>query len=367
MPRLPRIHRGQLSVVAGVLAGLGFCGYVVFGVVQGAQGGSDTVSGASSSTSASPTPTVSASVIPAPGGDETAKPGKSDDNQGKQRKHYTLQNVGGPSIAELAEAVTKLLDADPSAEPAQFTVSSFNLLGASHTGGGGNKPRYASGSQRMAWALQLLRAYDVDVVGLQESEATQIATFNRLTGGSFDVYPGTSMGRGPVRQSIAWRTDTWKLVSANTIAIPYFHGHRIPMPYVLLQHKESGQGVYFFNVHNPATTAGHGNNQYWRNVAENIEAQLVRRLRATGVPVVFTGDFNEKLSAFCRMASAGLHAANGGGSNGHCALPGDAGIDWIFGSSQVQFSDYLRQRNSLVRRTTDHPVIFARAEINRGG
>ena len=369
MPRLPRFDRGQLGVVAGVLVGLGFGGYVVAGVVQGAQG-SDSVTNADASTSTSPTPTVSASLIPGPGS-TSQKPDKSDtgkDKTSKGKKHFTLENVGGPSLAELTQAVEKLLQVDPTKPPAQFTVSSLNLLGASHTSGGGNKPGYASGPQRVVWALQLLRAYDVDVVGLQESESTQIAAFNRLTGSAFDVYPGTSMGRGPVRQSIAWRTDTWKLVSAHTIAIPYFHGHRIPMPYVLLQNRESGQGVYFFNVHNPATTKSHGNNQYWRNVAENIEAQLVRRLRSTGVPVVFTGDFNERASAFCRMASAGLHAANGGGrTNGRCSPPANSGIDWIFGSSQIEFSNYLRQRNGLVRRTTDHPIVVARAQVNRGG
>src|SRR3954469_9528394 len=369
MPRLPRFDRGQFGVVAGILVGLGFAGYVVVGVVHGAQGSSDTVANADSSTSTSPTPTVSASVIPGSGSD----PGKSGNsgsgkNKPRPKKHFTLENVGGPSIAELTQAVEKLLRADPTKPPAQFTVSSLNVLGASHTSGGGNKPGYASGPQRMVWALQLLRAYHVDVVGLQESEATQIATFNRLTGGSFDVYPGTSMGRGPVRQTIAWRTETWKLVSAHTIAIPYFHGHRIPMPYVLLQNRASGQGVYFFNVHNPATTKTHGNNQYWRTVAQNIEAQLVRRLRATGVPVVFTGDFNERVSAYCRMRSAGLHAANGGGgSNGHCSPPADNGIDWIFGSSQIQFSNYIRQRDALVRRTTDHPMVIAHAQVNRGG
>ena len=367
MPRLPRIDRGQLGVVAGVLVGLGFAGYVVAGVVQGAQG-SDTVSNADASTSASPTPTVSASVIPG-SGSNGQKPGKGGSGKGNTpKKQFTLSNVGGPSLAELTQAVEKLLKVDPTKPPAQFTVSSFNMLGASHTSGGGNKPGYASGPQRAFWAVQLLRAYHVDVVGLQESESPQIAAFNRATGSAFDVYPGTSMGRGPVRQSIAWRTDTWKLVSAHTIAIPYFHGHRIPMPYVLLQNRQSGQGVYFFNVHNPATTKTHGNNQYWRTVAQNIEAQLIRRLRATGVPVVFTGDFNERVSAFCQMTSAGLHAANGGShSGGRCVPPGDNGIDWIFGSSQIQFSNYVRQRDALVRRTTDHPVVIAHAQVNRGG
>src|SRR3954447_10308138 len=144
MPRLPRFDRGQLGAVAGILVGLGFAGYVVAGVVQGAQG-SDTVSNADASTSASPTPTVSASVIPAPGpqGQKPRKSGSGNNNKPK-KKQFTLSNVGGPSLAELTQAVEKLLQVDPTKPPAQFTVSSFNMLGASHTSGGGNKPGYAS-------------------------------------------------------------------------------------------------------------------------------------------------------------------------------------------------------------------------------
>ena len=38
-----------------------------------------------------------------------------------------------------------------------------------------------------------------------------------------------------------------------------------------------------------------------------------------------------------------------------------AGIDWIFGSSGMQFHRYVVDRSALVRHTTDHPVVLATA------
>jgi hypothetical protein len=247
---------------------------------------------------------------------------------------------------------------------AQFQVASLNVLGASHTARHGNKHHFASGATRMRYSVQLLRSHGVDVVGLQEFEVTQFAAFKRATGSAFATFPGPTMGHNPVRNSIAWRTDTWSLVAAHTESIPYFHGHRVPMPYVLLQHRTTGRKVWFMNVHNPASTKSHGNNQRWRNVATGIEIATVHRLQATGIPVVFTGDFNERAESFCRITAATeLHAANGGSTSGPCHPPANNGIDWIFGSPSVSFSGYVRQGQGLVNRATDHPLIVATAQV----
>jgi hypothetical protein len=40
-----------------------------------------------------------------------------------------------------------------------------------------------------------------------------------------------------------------------------------------------------------------------------------------------------------------------------------AGIDWILGSASVRFSGHVRDRGDLVRATTDHPVVIARARV----
>ena len=74
--------------------------------------------------------------------------------------------------------------------------------------------------------------------------------------------------------------------------------------------------------------------------------------------------FNERGEAFCMVTGSGdIVAANGGSTGGSCAPPPGAGIDWIFGTSDVTFSDYVRYQDGFVQRTTDHPVIEARATI----
>jgi endonuclease/exonuclease/phosphatase family metal-dependent hydrolase len=256
----------------------------------------------------------------------------------------------------LANSVEKVVQ-DVATPPTTFRLASLNVLGSSHTSRGGNKPRYASGSSRMHGATQLLSAAGADVVGFQEFEQPQFATFMNLTHGAWSTYPGMSMGRGPVRNSVAWRTDTFDLVDRGTIPVPYFHGQRVPMPWVLLEHHATGRKIFFINIHNPASNARRGNNERWRDLGTAMEIALVNKLKPTA-PVVLMGDFNERSEAFCRVTNGGrMHAANGGAAVGGCRPPAGSGIDWIFGTPDVAFSSYVRNKSSLVRRTTDHPLV----------
>jgi hypothetical protein len=248
--------------------------------------------------------------------------------------------------------------------PTQFRVSTFNVLGASHTNPGGNKRGWAAAPTRMSYAVSVLRAYDVDVVGLQEFEDSQYRSFVGQTGGAWGVYPGLSGDPRAVRNSIAWRTDKWELVSASTIAIPYFHGSRVPIPSVRLHNIASGQDVYFVNTHNPATTGRWGNNEHWRDVATAIEINHIAQLHDAGFQVVMTGDFNERDEAFCKMTAAGtLTAANGGSVGPACAPPADMDVDWIFGSTGIVFSGFVSTKDGVVPRATDHPFVVSDAMI----
>ena len=56
-------------------------------------------------------------------------------------------------------------------------MASFNLLGSSHTNRGGHSPGMASGPQRMGGALQILAQHQITVVGFQEFQPNQRATF----------------------------------------------------------------------------------------------------------------------------------------------------------------------------------------------
>jgi len=214
----------------------------------------------------------------------------------------------------------------------------------------------------MAWSTSILEANDVDVVGFQEFESPQVNTFLARTSGRWGVYPGNT---GDPRNSIAWRTDTWQLVAGATTPIPYFHGQTVQMPYVRLHNLESGQDVYFINVHNPASTGRWGNNERWRDVATGREIALINRLHAQKFPVVLTGDFNERDEIFCKITGSGAMVAAAGGEagDGSCIPPAGMGVDWIFGSSVIQFSDFASQRAGVVGRATDHPIVVADATI----
>ena len=250
------------------------------------------------------------------------------------------------------------------ADETTFRVGTFNVLGSSHTAAvGGNKKGYSSGPTRMGMAWSLINQANLDVIGFQEFEEAQYARFRSLAGSNWDVYPGPSLDRGSIRDSIAWRTDVWELVEANSIAIPYFGGDMIRRPVIKLKNKESGREVWFFNTHNPATTPQHGNNAHWRSVAVGIEVQLANQLSADGTPVVFTGDYNDREAVFCPIVgNTDLESASGGGYSGGCDTPDHMDVDWIFGSG-IQFSDYVSASQGIVGRVSDHPFVYAQGFI----
>jgi endonuclease/exonuclease/phosphatase family protein len=201
------------------------------------------------------------------------------------------------------------------------------------------------------------------VVGFQEFEGPQYSRFMSLGGGAWDVYPGPTLDRGSIRDSIAWRTDTWELVSADSIAIPYFGGQLIRRPVVKLKNIESDREVWFFNVHNPADTPNHGNNSRWRANAVSMEIQLANELGADGTPVVFTGDYNDRAEVFCPMTGGtDLVAANGGSGDSGCSPPAHMDVDWIFGSNMV-WSDFVSASQGIVGKVSDHPFVYAEAYI----
>ena len=248
------------------------------------------------------------------------------------------------------------------ADETTFRVGTFNVLGSSHTAPvGGNKRGYASGVARMGMAYSLISQADLDVIGFQEFEEVQYSRFRSLAGSRWDVYPGPSLDRGSIRDSIAWRTDVWKLVEANSIAIPYFGGDLIRRPVIKLENIESGREVWFFNTHNPADVRG--GNAHWRGVAVSIQIRLANELGADGTPVVFTGDYNDRAEVFCPIVGGTeLEAANGGGYSGGCDTPDRMDVDWIFGS-QMEFSGFVSASKGVIGRVSDHPFIYAEAYI----
>jgi endonuclease/exonuclease/phosphatase family metal-dependent hydrolase len=248
-------------------------------------------------------------------------------------------------------------------KPTSFVISSFNVLGNSHTEAGGEKPELASGVARMRGAVQKLQEHHVDVVGFQEMQHPQMKEFKRLAGNQYAVY-STTLGRGKTpdtENSIAWRKDKWELVKGDTLDIPYFEGSTRHIPVVLLRNKQTGQEAYFLNTHNPADTAKHHQQERYRDEATRREVALVNRLKQTGLPVFVTGDMNEKNEANDHFSKeAGLQAAMAGAKG---RLPKRTGIDWIFGSKGVSFSGWVSDSSTRTKGISDHPMVVSRARI----
>jgi hypothetical protein len=249
---------------------------------------------------------------------------------------------------------------------ATFRVSSFNVLGWRHTAPGGENPRMASGEVRMGYTVDLLARNGVEVVGMQELQPQQLQRFRELQGSSWDLYPADTLNRIDGHNSIAWRTDTWELVEANTIAIPYFKGAKVQMPYILLRHLATNRLVWFANFHNPATTKSQGDNSAWRAQARILEVGLANKIWESGVPLVFTGDMNEKQPYFCALTTGSPMKSASGGSWGtsRCSPPRSMRIDWIFGSNDVRFTNYRVNDGTLVDKASDHPMILADVTVS---
>ncbi|HEY9723662.1 MAG TPA: endonuclease/exonuclease/phosphatase family protein [Oscillatoriaceae cyanobacterium] len=243
----------------------------------------------------------------------------------------------------------------------QFNVASFNVLGYAHTQPGGNEPWMGSGITRMDRAVQLIKSKNLDVVGFQEFEKPQAQEFVKQAGNEYALYPGLNKKIHDSENSIAWRKDKWDLVKAQTFPVHYFNGNIRHVPIVLLRDKQTGQEVYFVNTHNPADTKQHPNQGKWRAADMPIEASVMNQLKASGLPVIFTGDFNDK---------QGMENLDHAGTNMHSSsalsngkLRKGQGIDWILGSSGVQFSNYVKDRGAFVKKTTDHPVVSATVTV----
>jgi hypothetical protein len=267
------------------------------------------------------------------------------------------------TTASAAPATKAPVLAKRTGEFTEFRISSFNVLGASHTASGGRHARMASGAYRIRLAVRFLDREGIDVAGLQEFQMPQFEEFVRVAGDRFGVWPG-GVSRRTVQNSIIWRLDQFSFVSGHTVQIPYHDGVLWDMPVVLLRHNVTGQYAYFANFHNPATNRRHPDGDVWREIATGIETSLANSLaRETGLPVFITGDMNEREKYFCRMVSeAPMKAANGGSyRHGVCTPPPKPmPVNWIFGvKRRGQFSDYVRDDSRLVNRITDHYVVHA--------
>ena len=340
--------------------------------VVSAPAGPDTLAGAAQRSSMpSDLPTVTASVVRPDGAQPTPRATVGNGPTGRPTGRATVRTTVGSSPRPRATAPrTTLGPLRPAAYPPSvllpapatldFRISSFNMLGASHTSATGKRPEMASGRVRALLAARLIRRHGAEVVGFQELQRSQLTALERAT--AMDFYPGST---GDSENSIGWDRATWVAVERHTVAIPYFDGGLRQMPFVRLRNRATGIEAWFANFHNPAETARYHRQRRYRVEASRIESALANRLiTTTRLPVFITGDMNERGAYFCRLTgTAPMIAARGGTNNGHCRPDDPRTIDWIFGSQGVEFTGYVEDHGPLVRRATDHPVVTASVHL----
>jgi hypothetical protein len=252
--------------------------------------------------------------------------------------------------APLAGRAERAREATPAIS--DFGVAMLNILGSQHTAGG--RGGFASGTSRAYSATQMLLARGVSIIGFSEIQGDQLAVFTN-NAPAFDVYPGTSLGSAGIPTSVAWDTGVWRLVSASTVTIP-FSGQQRPSPVVKLANVATGAEVYVLNFHNSP-----GGMEGERDQAQAIELAKIRELEATGVPIIVTGDFNEKMEALCAFTATSLQSAVGGG---YCYPPPySPRVDWIFASESFSVNSYEVTRAAPVPYITDHHALFARLSL----
>jgi hypothetical protein len=250
----------------------------------------------------------------------------------------------------LAERAEEEQEAEPSIP--DFGVAMLNILGSNHTQGG--KGGYAPGTSRAHSATQMLLARDASIIGFSEIQRDQLAVFTNNAPG-YGVYPGTSLGSPGIPTTVAWDTSVWELVEAHTVTIP-FSGQQRPAPVVKLAHVATGAEIWVMNIHNSP-----GGMEAERERAEAIELAKVRELEATGIPIILTGDFNEKQEALCDFTATSLESAVGGG---YCYPPPQPmRVDWIFASEVFSVNSWDVTRAAPVPYITDHAALFARLSL----
>ncbi len=243
---------------------------------------------------------------------------------------------------------------------APYTVGTLNLLGAGHTdsrpGGGHTARGFPAWSQRLPRALQALRDHGATVVGIQEVHRSQAHALATTYSDGWRMWPE----HGNAQNRVLWDRRAWQLIDARAVGIPYFHGHEVGMPLVQLRSQATGQAIWIWSIHNPASTRG--NARTHRIEALHRELDTLDAIKNSGLPVLIVGDFNDGRdganSAHCTLTPT-LTNAFGAGGTSPCRSPtDDAPIDHIFGAN-IRFASATVDRSTQTRKISDHPLVVA--------
>ncbi|QBR91944.1 endonuclease/exonuclease/phosphatase family protein [Nocardioides euryhalodurans] len=243
--------------------------------------------------------------------------------------------------------------------PVDVRIGTFNVLGSQHTDADGPRDKFPPASVRTARAAGLVAKHGVDVLGTQELQDDQLRDLQSRTG--MAAYPGFAWGEKETDNSILWDPGVYEMVSGSQFTITFVDRPR-PQPIVKLRHLATGREIYVVNTH---PSPGGGRYLTQRRNAQATLVSVVKDLRATGLPVMVTGDMNDRAEFYCRVVpAASMSAPNGGSYGAGCQPPPEPmPVDWVVGGGVASWSGYWRDTSPVENRTSDHFFVSATARL----
>lgn len=261
-----------------------------------------------------------------------------------------------PEVVKARRAAEKAAEA--ASAPFTLRVGTFNVLGSQHTVPGGPRAGYPPASTRTPAAANLIIKHGVDIIGTQELQADQLRGLQARTG--MAAYPGFTWGEVETDNSILYDPGMFELVSGDSFTIP-FMGRPRPQPIARFRHLATGREFFVVNTH---PSAGDGPYLAQRRQGQGALVSVVNNLQESGLPVLVTGDMNDREEFYCRVVpAAGLVASNGGSYASGCRPPpSPLPVDWVVGSG-ITWSGYWRDTTPVDQRISDHFIISATADV----
>ncbi|MCW2814710.1 MAG: hypothetical protein JWN84_2165, partial [Nocardioides sp.] len=240
--------------------------------------------------------------------------------------------------------------------PFDVRVGTFNVLGSQHTAPGGTRRNYPPASVRSPSQANLITRHGLEIVGMQELQTDQLDTISARTG--LTAWPGYAWGSKETDNSILYDAGRFELVSGDMFTIP-FMGRPRPQPIIRLRARDSGREFYVVNTH---PSAGHyGKYAAERHHGQDVLNDVLAGLKATGLPILLTGDMNDREVFYDRVVCrSGLVSASGG-SGCSSRPPQMWAVDWVVGTSSISFSDYVADNDPA--KMSDHYVVYATAHV----
>ncbi|WP_372733806.1 hypothetical protein [Nocardioides sp.] len=237
-----------------------------------------------------------------------------------------------------------------------FRLASMNVLGNNHSRPFADADHFAPSRLRSDWTAQSLLNNGIDVAGLQEQDAGQLAGILNAAQGRLASFPSPAKGDLRAETAIVWDAQRFTLVKARSVKTRFIR-RTLKRPFVRLRDNASGREFWVMNVHNAPWQY-----QTLRNKATKVQIAKIQKLETKGLPVFYVGDFNEKKTILCKvLRKTGLVSASGGRltGKGECKTPRLMRVDWIFGSKSVTWSRFGFTKPPLARLSTDHwvPVV----------